>query len=59
MRLNRTYTNQDISEVPVWKAVYINEAGGPEVMIYGDRPNPEPEPGEILIRVRSQRHQLR
>ena len=28
------------------KAVYINEAGGPEVMIYGDRPNPEPEPGE-------------
>ena len=35
------------------KAVYINEAGGPEVMIYGDRPNPEPEPGELLIRVRS------
>ncbi len=35
------------------KAVYINEAGGPEVMIYGDRPNPEPEPGEVLIRVRS------
>ena len=33
------------------KAVYINEGGGPEVMVYGDRP--DPEPGELLVRVRS------
>ena len=33
------------------KAVYINETGGTDVLTYGDRPDPEIAPGEILIRV--------
>ena len=33
------------------KAIYINETGGTDVLIYGDRPEPEIAPGEILIRV--------
>ena len=35
------------------KAVYINEVGGPEALVYGDRPEPEIAPGEILLRVRA------
>ncbi len=34
------------------KAVYITEPGGPEQLIYGDRPEPEAGPGEVLLRVR-------
>ena len=33
------------------KAIYINETGGTDVLIHGDRPEPEIAPGEILIRV--------
>ena len=33
------------------KAIYINETGGTDVLTYGDRPEPEIAPGEILIRV--------
>ena len=33
------------------KAVRIHEDGGPEVLRYEDAPDPEPEPGEILVRV--------
>ena len=35
------------------KAVYITEHGGSEKLIYGDLPEPEVAPGEILIRVRA------
>ena len=35
------------------KAVYITEHGGTEKLIYGDLPEPEVAPGEILIRVRA------
>jgi NADPH:quinone reductase-like Zn-dependent oxidoreductase len=35
------------------KAVYINRHGGPEALTYGDRPNPEVAPGEIMLRVRA------
>ncbi|MSQ06880.1 MAG: alcohol dehydrogenase [Dehalococcoidia bacterium] len=35
------------------KAVYIAKHGGPEVLTYGDRPNPEVAPGEIMLRVRA------
>src|SRR3989442_5959756 len=34
------------------KAVYIAEPGGPEKLIFGDRPEPEAGPGEVLVRVR-------
>ncbi len=34
------------------KAVYINEFGGPEALTYGDRPEPEVAPGEIMLKVR-------
>ena len=34
------------------KAVYISEFGGPEVLSYGDRPEPEVAPGEIMLNVR-------
>jgi NADPH:quinone reductase len=33
------------------KAVYIERTGGPDVMCYGDRPTPEPGPGEVLVRI--------
>ena len=35
------------------KAVYFNRPGGPEALIYGDLPEPEPAPGEVLLRVRA------
>ena len=31
------------------KAVYIEEHGGLEALQYGDRPDPEIGPGEVLI----------
>ena len=34
------------------KAVYIAEPGGPEKLIFGDRPDPEAGPGEVVVRVR-------
>lgn len=33
------------------KAVWIEQAGGPEVLRFGDRPAPEPSPGEVLVRL--------
>ena len=35
------------------KAVYIEEHGGLEALKYGDRPDPEVAPGEIMLRVRA------
>jgi NADPH:quinone reductase-like Zn-dependent oxidoreductase len=35
------------------KAVRIHEEGGPEVLRYEDAPDPEPGPGEVLIRLRA------
>jgi NADPH:quinone reductase-like Zn-dependent oxidoreductase len=35
------------------KAAYITEPGGPEKLIYGDRPDPEAGPGEVVVRVRA------
>ena len=35
------------------KAVRIHEDGGPEVLRYEDVPDPEPGPGEVLIRLRT------
>lgn len=34
------------------KAIFYSENGGPEVMRYGDLPDPEPGPGDVLIRTR-------
>ena len=34
------------------KAVLIREDGGPEVLRYEDVPDPEPRPGEVLVRMR-------
>jgi NADPH:quinone reductase-like Zn-dependent oxidoreductase len=34
------------------KAVLIHEDGGPEVLCYEDVPDPEPGPGEVLVRMR-------
>ncbi len=33
------------------KAVYIEQNGGPEVLMYGERPKPEPAPGEVLVKL--------
>ena len=33
------------------KAVYLQEPGGPEALVYGDMPNPENAPGEVMLRV--------
>lgn len=35
------------------KAVYIEAHGGPEVLSYGDRPEPEVKAGEVKIRVKA------
>lgn len=35
------------------KAVYIEAHGGPEVLTYGERPEPEAQPGEVQVRVRA------
>jgi NADPH2:quinone reductase len=33
------------------KAVYVEQTGPPEVLIYGELPEPEPGPNDVLIRV--------
>lgn len=33
------------------KAAFINETGGPEKIIYGDLPEPKPEPNQCLVKV--------
>jgi NADPH2:quinone reductase len=33
------------------KAVWIEQAGGPEVLQFGDRPKPEPGVGEVLVKL--------
>jgi NADPH:quinone reductase-like Zn-dependent oxidoreductase len=38
---------------PPVKAIRIHEDGGPEVLRYEDAPDPEPGPGEVLVRVRA------
>jgi NADPH:quinone reductase-like Zn-dependent oxidoreductase len=35
------------------KAAYFSQHGGPEVMQYGDIPDPQPKAGEVLVRIRS------
>ena len=35
------------------KAVYLTEHGGPEVLTYGDLPEPTPGPNEVKVRVRA------
>jgi NADPH:quinone reductase-like Zn-dependent oxidoreductase len=35
------------------KAVYIEAQGGPEVLTYGDRPEPEVKAGEVKVRVKA------
>jgi len=33
------------------KAVYVEKVGGPENLIYGDIPTPEPGPGQAVVRI--------
>jgi NADPH2:quinone reductase len=33
------------------RAVYIEQNGGAEVLIYGERPKPEPAAGEVLVKI--------
>ena len=33
------------------KAIYIEQTGGPEVLQFGDRPVPEPQKDEVLVKV--------
>lgn len=33
------------------RAVYIEQTGGVEALIYGERPKPEPGPGEVLVKI--------
>src|SRR5436189_585134 len=35
------------------KAIRIHEDGGPEVLRYEDAPEPDPKPGEVLVRLRA------
>ena len=33
------------------RAVYFEEHGGPEVLRFGEFPDPKPGPGEVVLRV--------
>jgi NADPH2:quinone reductase len=33
------------------KAIYIDQPGGPEALVFGDRPTPEPAAGEVLVKL--------
>jgi NADPH:quinone reductase len=33
------------------RAVFIEQTGGPEALVYGDRPNPAPAAGEVLVKI--------
>ena len=35
------------------RAIVINEYGGPEQLIIEDLPEPEPEPGQVVIEVKA------
>ena len=35
------------------KAAFIQQTGPPEVIQFGDRPDPKPQPNEVLVRVRA------
>jgi len=35
------------------KAVFFEKHGGPDVLRYGDRPDPEPGPGEVRVAIRA------
>jgi len=35
------------------KAAFFEQHGGPEVLRYGDRPDPEPGPGEVRVAIRA------
>src|SRR5947209_9541240 len=40
-----------IEKYPTMKAIRIHNYGGPEVLNYEDAPRPEPQAGEVLVRV--------
>jgi zinc-binding alcohol dehydrogenase/oxidoreductase len=42
-----------LDSVPPVRAVRIHEDGGPEVLVLEEVPDPEPAPGEVLIRLRA------
>ena len=33
------------------KAVYLNDHGSSEVLVYGDVPTPQPQRGEVLVKL--------
>ncbi len=35
------------------KAVYVERPGGPEALVHGERPDPVPGPGDVIVRVRA------
>lgn len=45
--------NSTQGECQLMKAVFIEEHGGPEKLVHGDRPDPEIAPGEVMLRVRA------
>src|SRR5690349_5626470 len=44
-------TKCDSSEEDPMKAVYIEKFGGPDVLRYGDVPDPVPAPGQVVVDV--------
>src|SRR5712691_7098305 len=41
----------DVRRKTPMKAVYIEKLGGPDVLHYGDQPDPVPAPGEVVVDV--------
>ena len=51
VRHTRTSSGKTSNNVQTMKAVRIHKYGGPEVLQYEDAPRPQPEAGEVVVRV--------
>src|SRR5438105_5238975 len=49
--LSKNASRSSTENRAVMKAIYIEQTGSPDVLRFGDRPDPEPAPGEVLVKL--------